>query len=50
VSITASFGLLTIALGTPTAPEIFAFAGGTVAAFALVELVVSRGFTQGLED
>ena len=50
VSITASFGLLTTALGTPTAPEIFAFAGGAVAAFALVEAVVSRGFTKGLED
>ncbi|MDP9476300.1 MAG: hypothetical protein M3R38_11590 [Actinomycetota bacterium] len=50
VTITASFGLLTTALGTPTAPEIFAFAGGAVAAFALVELVVSRGFTRGLED
>ena len=50
VTITASFGLLTSALGTPTAPEIFAFAGGAVAAFAVVEMVVSRGFTQGLED
>ena len=50
VSITASFGLLTTALGTPTAPEIFAFAGGAMAAFALVEEVVSRGFKRGLED
>ena len=43
VTITASFGLLTSALGTPTALEIFAFAGGAVAAFALVEFVLSRG-------
>ncbi len=50
VTITASYGLLTTALGTPTAPEIFAFAGGAIVAFALVEGVVSRGFTQGLED
>jgi hypothetical protein len=50
VTITASFGLLTSALGTPTAPEIFAFAGGAVAAFALVEFVVSRGYRQDLED
>ena len=47
VTITASFGLLTSALGTPTAPEIFAFAGGAVAAFALVELVVSRASHAG---
>jgi hypothetical protein len=50
VTITASFGLLTSALGTPTALEIFAFAGGAVAAFALVEFVVSRGYRQDLED
>ena len=50
VTITAAFGLLTTALGTPTASQIFAFASGAVAAFALVEIVVSRGFTQGLED
>jgi hypothetical protein len=50
VTITASFGLLTSALGTPSAPEIFAFAGGAVAAFALVELVVSGGYRQDLED
>jgi hypothetical protein len=50
VTITASFGLLTSARGTPTALEIFAFAGGAVAAFALVEFVVSRGYRQDLED
>lgn len=50
VTITAAFGLLTSSLGAPTAPEIFAFAVGAVAAFALVELVVSRGFKHGLED
>ncbi|MDP9440203.1 MAG: hypothetical protein M3P49_15925 [Actinomycetota bacterium] len=50
VTITASFGLLTSALGTPGAPEIFAFAGGAVAAFALVEFAVSGGYRQDLED
>lgn len=50
VAITASFGLLTSALGTPAAPEIFAFAGGAVAAFALVEFAVSGGYRQDLED
>jgi hypothetical protein len=50
VTITASFGLLTSALGTPTALEIFAFAGGAVVAFALVEFVVSWGYRQDLED
>jgi hypothetical protein len=43
-------GLLTSALGTPAAPEIFAFAGGAVAAFGLVELVVSGGYRRDLED
>ena len=50
VAITASFGLLTSALGTPTAPEIFAFVGGAVAAFALVEFIASVGYRQDLED
>jgi hypothetical protein len=50
VTITASFGLLTSALGTPTALEIFAFAGGAVAAFALVEFAVSLGYRRDLED
>ncbi len=50
VTITASFGLLTSALGTPAAPEIFAFAGGAVAAFGLVELVASGGYRRDLED
>lgn len=50
VTITASFGLLTSALGTPTPPEIFAFAGGAVAAFALIELLVSRGYRNELQD
>ena len=43
VSITASFGLLTSVAGTPTVPEIFAFAAAAVVAFALVEFVVSGG-------
>ncbi len=43
VTITASFGLLSVATGTPTAPEIFAFAGGAVLAFAAVGAWVSGG-------
>ena len=50
VTITASFGLLSVAAGTPTAPEIFAFAGGAVLAFAAVEAWVSGGFRHGLRD
>jgi hypothetical protein len=50
VTITATMALLSSLRGTPTAPEIAAFAGGAVAAFAVVELVVSRGFTRGMED
>ncbi len=50
VTITASFGLLASASGAPAAPEIFAFAAGAVAAFALVEFVVSGGYRRDLED
>jgi undecaprenyl pyrophosphate phosphatase UppP len=50
VTITASMALLSSIQGTPTALQIVAFAGGAVVAFAVVELVVSWGFTQGLED
>jgi hypothetical protein len=50
VTITATMALLSSVRGSPTALEIVAFAGGAVAAFAVVELVVSRGFTRGMED
>ena len=50
VTITATMALLNSAVGTPSALEIAAFAGGAVAAFGVVELVVSRGFTRRLED
>jgi hypothetical protein len=50
VTITASFGLLTAVLGAPTVPEIFAFGGGAVAAFALVEFIVSGGYKHELTD
>lgn len=50
VTITATMALLNSILGTPAALEIVAFAGGAVACFALVEGVVSRGFTRGMED
>lgn len=50
VTITASFGLLSVATGTPIAPEIFAFAGGAVLAFALMEGVASGGFRHRLRD
>ena len=50
VTITVSFGLLASVLGTPTVPEIFAFAGGAVAAFALVKFIVSGGYGHELMD
>jgi hypothetical protein len=50
VTITASMALLSSIQGTPKALQIAAFAGGAVAAFAVVEMVVSWGFTQGVED
>ena len=50
VTITATMALLSSIRGAPTALQVIAFAGGAVAAFAVVELVVSRGFTRGMED
>ena len=50
VTITASFGILTVAAGSPHVGEIFAFAAGAVAAFALVEALASGGFRHGLSD
>jgi undecaprenyl pyrophosphate phosphatase UppP len=50
VTITATLALLSSIRGAPTALQIVAFAGGAVVAFAVVEMVVSWGFTQGLED
>ena len=50
VTITASFGILSAVVGTPRVVEIFAFAGGAVLAFALVEAFVSGGFRHGLSD
>lgn len=50
VTITTTMALTTSALGMPAALEIATFAGGAVAAFGVVELVVSRGYTYGLED
>ncbi|MGI9048044.1 MAG: hypothetical protein ACR2GU_01460 [Rubrobacteraceae bacterium] len=50
VTITSAFGLLNAVYNTPRASEIFAFAGGAIVAFALVEAVVSRGFRRGIDD
>jgi hypothetical protein len=50
VTITASFGLLTIIVGSPSASEIFAFAGGAVLAVAVVEAGASGGFRHRLQE
>jgi hypothetical protein len=50
VTITASFGLLTVIVGSPSAAEIFAFAGGAVLAVALVEAGASGGFRHRLQE
>lgn len=50
VAITASFGILASVTGTPSVPEIFAFAVGAVASVALVEGVASGGFRHSLEE
>jgi hypothetical protein len=50
VTITATFGILSAVANSPRVTEIFAFAGGAVVAFALVEAVASGGFKHRLED
>jgi hypothetical protein len=50
VTITATFGILSVVANSPRVTEIFAFAGGAVVAFALVEAVASGGFKHRLED
>lgn len=50
VTITASFGILSALRGPPNVPEIFLFAAGAIAGFALVEAVITGGFRHGLED
>ena len=50
VTITASYGLLTVILGSPSVLEIFIFAGGAILAVALVEAIASGGFRHRLEE
>ena len=50
VTITASYGLLSVIVGSPSVLEVFAFAGGAVVAVALVEAVASGGFRHRLEE
>ena len=50
VTITATFGMLSVVTGTTTVLEIFAFAGGAVLAYALVDGVASGGFKHGPRD
>ena len=50
VTITASFGLLDVIVGSPRVLEVFLFAGGAVLAVALVEAGASGGFRHRLEE
>ena len=50
VTITATFGILSVVAAPTTVLEIFAFAGGAVAAYALVDGVASGGFRHGPRD
>jgi hypothetical protein len=50
VTITATFGILSVVTAVTTVPEIFAFAGGAVLAYALVDGVASGGFKHGPRD
>jgi hypothetical protein len=50
VTITATFGILSVVASPTTVPDIFAFAGGAVAAYALVDGVASGGFRRGPRD
>ena len=50
VTITATFGILSVVTAVTTVLEIFAFAGGAVLAYALVDGVASGGFRYGPHD
>ena len=50
VTITATFGILSVVTAVTTVLEIFAFAGGAVLAYALVDGVASGGFRYGPRD
>jgi hypothetical protein len=50
VTITATFGILSVVAASTTVLEIFAFAGGAVLAYALVDGVASGGFRHGPRD
>lgn len=44
IFITSCFGIVNVAVGSPSVLRIFLFLGGATIAFALAETVVSRGF------
>jgi hypothetical protein len=50
VTITASFGLLSVTEGSPDVSAIFLFAAGAILAVALVEAIASGGFRHRLEE
>lgn len=50
VMITAAFGLLSATESTPGVLNVFAFAGGAIVAFGLVEALASGGFRHRLQD
>jgi threonine/homoserine/homoserine lactone efflux protein len=50
VTITATFGILSVVAASTSVFEIFAFAGGAVLAYALVDGVASGGFKHGPRD
>ena len=50
MTITATFGILSVDAAATTVLEIFAFAGGAVLAYALVDGAASGGFRHGLRD
>lgn len=48
VTITSTFGVLSVELGTPGVGEVFLFLLGAVTAFTVVDAIVSRGFRERL--
>jgi|SRR5215218_2779179 len=50
VTITATFGLLSVIVGSPSVLDVFLFASGAVLGVALVETVASGGFRHRLEE
>jgi hypothetical protein len=48
IMITATFGVISSELGSPSVGEVFLFCGGGISGVTIVEAIASRGFTMQL--